>query len=406
MTNIKRLTITISTTITISLLWTSLTLAKEKKPLPPKKFPPSPLEITVPDPLLPQSANQQPLSPQEKRSLEAALDQLNQEASAKLQAGDTDGAFSIWNRELRLRRYLGASSEIQALQRVGGVAYTKNNRLQIRYITQRLQKIQKQVQSQKAPDLKVLQALGEAYLQVRSPDAAVEAYNQVLIIFRRNSDVVGEIDTLKTIAKVHLDWFDYPAAAITYEQLINLVSNNNDIEEYLKDLTYIYDRTKQPLKAIEARKKLSLVYRQINDIAKLSALRLAIGSDYETLAKENPNLVDEAFKNYQEAYTMAWDFQQYVRAAEALQKLISLYVAEGQMEEALQTSQILLQAEERAANFYGMMNAYEQMGKIHLQRQENQSALAAFQKGLELAQQLGYETDEFTQQIEKISGRS
>ena len=103
---------------------------------------------------------------------------------------------------------------------------------------------------------------------------------------------------------------------------------------------------------------------------------------------------------------MAWDIQQYVRAAEALQKLISLYIAEGQMEEALQTSQILLQAEERAANFYGMMNAYEQMGKIHLQRQENQSALAAFQKGLELAQQLGYETDEFTQQIEKISGRS
>ena len=408
MINIQRLTILITTSITICLLGTSLTLAKEKKPLPPKKFPPSPLEITVPDPLLPQINNQQPLSSQEKRSLEAALDKLNQEAAAKLQAGDTDGAFSTWNRELRLRRYLGTASEIQALQRVGGVAYTKNNRLQIRYITQRLQKIQKQVEvkSQNTQDLQLLQALGEAYRQVRSPSLAVEAYNQVLIIFRGDSDVVGEVDTLKTIAKVHLDWFDYPAAAATYEQLINLVSNNNDIEQSLKDLAYIYDRTKQPLKAIDARKKLSLLYRQTNDIAKLSALKLAIGSDYETASKENPNLVDEAFKNYQEAYTMAWDFQQYVRAAEALQKLISLYVAEGQTEEALQTGQILLQAEERAANFYGMMSAYEQIGKIHLQRQENQSALAAFQKGLELAQQLGYETDEFTQQIEKISGRT
>lgn len=406
MLNLQRFSITIATIITICLLSTSLTLAKEKKPKPPKEFPPSPLEIIVPDPLIPQGTTQQQLSSEEKRSLEAALDQLNIEATAQLQAGDTQGAFATWNRELRLRRYLGTLNEIQALQRVGGIAYTRNNRLQIRYITERLQVIQKQVQLEQTPDLQVLQALGEAYRQVRSPSLAIEAYNQILIIVRGNSDVALEIDTLKTIGNIQLDWFDYPAAATTYEQLLVLVTQDNDIEESLKDLVYIYDRTKQPQKAIEARKKLSLVYRQRNDIAQLSALKLAIGSDYETLAKENPNFVDEAFKNYQEAYTMAWEFQQYVRAAEALQKLVSLYVAEGQTEDALQTSQILLQAEERAANFYGMMNAYEQIGKIHLQRQENQSALAAFQKGLELAQQLGSQTDEFTQQIQKISGRS
>lgn len=406
MLNIQRLSITLTTTITICLLSTSLTLAKEEKSKQPEEFPPSPLEISVPDPLLPASANQQPLSIEEKRSLEAALDKLNQEATAKLQAGDTEAAFATWNRELRLRRYLGRLAEIQALQRVGGVAYTKNNRQQIRYITERLQAIQKQAQSQQTPDLQVLRALGEAYLQVRSPSLAVEVYNQVLIIVRGSSDVAAEIDTLKTIASIHLDWFDYPAAATTYEQLLSLVSNNSDIEKSLEDLAYVYDRTKQPQKAIDARRKLSLVYRQRNDITQLAALKLAIGSDYEALAKENPALVDEAFQNYQEAYTMAWESQQYVRAAEALRKLVTLYVAEGQTEDALQTSAILLQAEQRASNFYGMMNAYEQIGKIHLQRQENQSALAAFQKGLKLAQQLGHETDEFNQQIQKISGRT
>lgn len=406
MLNIQRGSITIATTITICLLWTSLTLAKEKKPKLPKKFPPSPLEITIPDPLLPADSNQKPLTAQEKRSLQGALDQLNREATAQLQRGDTKGAFATWNRELRLRRYLGTLAEIQALSRVGGVAYTKNNRQQVIYITQRLQAIQKQVQQEQTPDLQVLQALGEAYRQVRSPSLAVEAYNQVLIIARGSSDAAVEIDTLKTIGGIHLDWFDYPAAATTYEQLLNQVSNNRDIEESLKDLAYIYDRTKQHQKAIEIRQKLSLLYRQKNDIAQLSALKLAIGSDYEALAKENPSLVDEAFKNYQEAYTMAWDFQQYVRAAEGLQKLVSLYITQGQTEDALQTSQILLQAEERASNFYGMMNAYEQIGKIHLQRQENQLALAAFQKGLELAQQLGSETDVLKQQIEKISGKT
>ncbi|MEA5598539.1 hypothetical protein [Rivularia sp. UHCC 0363] len=401
MINIQRLSITIAT-ITICLFWTSLTLAKEKKPKPPKNFPPSPLEITVPDPLLPTSANQ-PLSEGEKNSLSAALDQLDREATAKLQAGDTQGAFAIWNRELRLRRYLGALAEIQALQRVGGVAYTKNDKEEIGYITKRLQAIQKQ--SQQTSDLQILQALGEAYRQVRSPSLAVQVYNQVLIIVR-DSDTVKEVDTLKTIAKIHLDWFDYPSAATTYEELLNLVSNNSDIEESLKNLAYIYDQTKQYQKAIDARTKLSLVYRQQNNITELAALRLAIASDYEALAKKSPALVDEAFQNYQEAYAMAWELRQYVSAAEALQKLVALYVASGQTEDALQTSQILLQAEERAANFYGMMNAYEQIGKIHLQRQENQLAIAAFQKGLELAQQLGSETDQFTQQIDKISGKS
>lgn len=406
MINLPRLSITIATTITFCLLWTSLTLAKEKKPKLPKKFPPSPLEISTPDPLIPAGVDKQSLSLEQKRSLAAALDRLNLEATAKLQAGDTDGAFATWNRELRLRRYLGTLAEIEALSRVGGVAYTKNNRQQIRYITQRLQVIQKQAQSQESKDLQVFQALGEAYSQVRSPSLAVEVYNQVLTITRENSDTIAEIDTLKAIAKVHIDWFNYPAAATTYEQLLSLVSNNTDIAASLKDLAYIYDRTKEHQKAIDVRTKLSLVYRQRNDITQLAALKLDIGSDYEALAKENPNLIDKAFQNYQEAYTMAWELQQYVRAAEALQKLVTLYVAEGQTEEALQTTQILLQAEEQASNVYGMMNAYEQMGKIHLQRQENQLAITAFQQGLELAQKLGYETDKFTQQIQKISGKS
>ena len=66
MINIQRFSITIATTITICLLSTSLTLAKQKKPKPPKDFPPNPLEITVPVPLLPESANQQSLSSEVK----------------------------------------------------------------------------------------------------------------------------------------------------------------------------------------------------------------------------------------------------------------------------------------------------------------------------------------------------
>ena len=116
--------------------------------------------------------------------------------------------------------------------------------------------------------------------------------------------------------------------------------------------------------------------------------------------------MQEAFKNYQQAYTSAWQLEQYVRASEALQKLIALYRSQGQTEDALQTTQILVQAEEQAHNFYGLMNAYDQIGQIQLQRKNNPQALEAFRKGLEFAQQLRYNEAYFTQQIQKASANT
>jgi len=88
-----------------------------------------------------------------------------------------------------------------------------------------------------------------------------------------------------------------------------------------------------------------------------------------------------------------------------LQKLIALYRSQGQIQEALQASEILVQTQQLASNFYGLMNAYDQIGKMHLERKEYPQALQAFQKGLEVAQQLKYEEDYFSGQIQKLSGQ-
>ncbi|WP_026082702.1 tetratricopeptide repeat protein [Mastigocladopsis repens] len=404
---LRRLSVTMTATATFCLLCSSLTIAASKKPQPPDKFPPNPLEITTPDPLLPRSPkDKQPLTPQERQKLEAALDDLNQQAAAKLQAGDKITAFDIWNRELRLRRFLGSLAEVQALSRVGTVAWNQNESQQVQYITQRLQAIQKEAQSQKTTDLQLLQALGLAYLEVRSPKEAVEVYTQVLAAVRQRKDSAAEVDTLKTIGELHLGWFDYASAASTYEQLRAFASSRgerlNEIA-YLQQLAYIYEQTKQPEQSLKIRNQLAEVYQQENNLIQLSTLKQAIGSDYESLARKNPSLLQEAFKNYQEAYTTAWQLEQYVRAGEALQKLIALYRSQGQVEEALQASQILLQAQERAANLYGLMNAYDQIGQIHLERKDYPQARVAFQKGLEIAQQLNYDELYFNEQIQKLS---
>jgi tetratricopeptide (TPR) repeat protein len=397
--------------VTAAILFSnSLTLAQTKKPKPPDQFPPSPLEITTPDPLLPRlPKDKQPLTLQEQQKLEPALDALNQEAAAKLQAGDQIAAFEIWNRELRLRRFFGPLAEVQALSRVGAIAWKQNYGEEVKYITQRLQAIQKQTQSQKKTaqvDLELWRSLAQAYQNVRSLKLAVEAYDQVLLVVRQQKDAIALVETLKTIGELHLTWFDYTKAAPVYEELLSLATSQGErVNEvtYLQRLAYIYEQTKQPQKSLNVLNRLVEIYVSQNNLTQIPELKLAIASDYESLAKEDPNLLLEAFNNYQEAYITAWQLLEYFRAGEALQKLIALYRSQGQIDEALQTSQILVQTQTQAANFYGMMQAYDQIGQLYVERKDFPQALTAFKKGLELAQQLKHEEAYFTGQIQKVS---
>ncbi|MEH2298531.1 MAG: hypothetical protein V7K88_05580 [Nostoc sp.] len=404
---LKRLIVIVTAATLFS---SSLTLAETKKPKPPDKFPPSPLEITTPDPLVPRlPKDKQPLTLEEQQKLEPALDALNQEAAAKLQAGDQVAAFEIWNRELRLRRFLSSSLEVQALSRVGAIAWKQNDSQEVQYITQRLQAIQKQVQSQKKTaqiDLELWRSLGQAYQNVRSPQLALGAYDQVLLVVRQQKNTTALVEILKTVGELNLSWFDYRKAAPIYEELLSLATSVGDrVNEltYLQRLAEIYEQTNQPQQSLNVLNKLAEIYVNENNLTEIPELKLAIASDYESLAKKDPNLLLEAFKNYQEAYTTAWQLQEYVRAGEALQKLIALYRSQGQTDEALQASQILVQTEAEAANFYGLMQAYDQIGQLYLERKEFPQAVTAFQKGLELAHQLKHQEAYFTGQIEKVS---
>ncbi|WP_339366802.1 tetratricopeptide repeat protein [Gloeocapsa sp. PCC 7428] len=381
-------------TLSLCLCCSSIALAQSEESLP-DEFPPNPLEITTPDPLLPS----QPLSPQARQNLAAALDQLNVQAQARLAAGDSVGAFEIWNRELRLRRALGTLAEVQALGRVGAIAWSENERTQVQIITQRLQTIQQQVQSQPTTDLTLLRSLAYAYQQVRSPQQAIEVYNQILALERQQNAAAAE-NTLRTIAELHLSWFDYPQAAKSYQELLALANSRGDrVGEvtYLQQLAYIYDRARQPQQALVVKQRLAELYLNESQFTQVPAIRLAIAADYQALGQ-----TQQAFQNYQEAYASAWSLQQYARAGDALRRLILLYRTQGQINEALQASQILLEADQRAANFYGLMNTYDQIGQIHLQNGNPSAALSAFEQGLAIAQQLQYQQPYFTQQIQQI----
>jgi len=387
------------------------------------QFSPNPLEITTPDPLTP--ANES-LSSTQRDELTAALEELNLEALAKLQAGDGAGAFEIWFRELRLRRYLGPAAEIAALSRVGSVAWSNSKNLELQLITKRLQAIQKEVKSQVPVNTELLPALAAAFQQVRAKDPTVEVYQEILENARQNQDILAQGQILKAIALIHVNWLSYDKAASVYEELATLIQENRALfaansavpnsavvagngappqpvtppteVDTLRQLAYVYQQSKQPLKAIAAREKLASVYLNLQNASAIPALKFAIATDYQTIGQ-----INLAAQYYQEAYNLAVPIQQYAQASEALEKLALLYRSQKQWEPTLRIYQMQLLLEERAYNFYGLMNAYDNIGQVYQEMTAYDKALEAYQKGLEVAKRLGHRQEYFAKKIQKVN---
>lgn len=387
------------------------------------QFSPNPLEITTPDPLAP--ANES-LSSTQRDELTAALEQLNLEAATKLEAGDGAGAFEIWFRELRLRRYLGPATEIAALSRVGSVAWSNGKNLELQLITKRLQAIQKQVKSQVPLNTELLPAFAAAFQQVRAKGPTVEVYQEILENARQNQDILSQGQILKAIGLIHINWLSYDKAAPVYEELATLIQENRALfaansavqnsavvagngappqpvtppteVDALRQLAYVYQQSKQPLKAIAAREKLASVYLNLQNPSAIPPLKIAIASDYQTIGQ-----INLAAQYYQEAYNLAVPIQQYAQASEALDKLALLYRAQKQWEPTLRIYQMQLLLEERAYNFYGLMNAYDNIGQVYQEMKAYDKALESYQKGLDVAKKLGHRQEYFAKKIQKVN---
>ncbi|MEG4120440.1 tetratricopeptide repeat protein [Microcoleus sp. N9_B4] len=387
------------------------------------QFSPNPLEITTPDPLAP--ANES-LSSTQRDELTAALEELNLEAAAKLQAGDGAGAFEIWFRELRLRRYLGPAAEIAALSRVGSFAWSNGKNLELQLITKRLQAIQKEVKSQVPLNTELLPAFAAAFQQVRAKGPTVEVYQEILENARQNQDILAEGQILKAIGLIHINWLSYDKAAPVYEELATLIQENRDLfaansavqnsavvagngappqpvtppteVDTLRQLAYVYQQSKQPLKAIAAREKLASVYVNLQNPSAIPPLKIAIASDYQTIGQ-----INLAAQYYQEAYNLAVPIQQYAQASEALDKLALLYRSQKQWEPTLRIYQMQLLLEERAYNFYGLMNTYDNIGQVYQEMKAYDKALESYQKGLDVAKRLGHRQEYFAKKIQKVN---
>ncbi len=362
-----------------------------------ERLPPSPLEITKPDPLLPQ----EPMSPREQQDFLAQLDRLHRSAMTQLDTGNMRNAFEIWYRELRLRRSLGPMAEVEALGRVGAIAWAENQRSELLVVKGRLQSVQEEATL--SQNMVLLNSLGSAYEQMRSPDLALAVYEEIITDARRASDSEKIAEILNKIGQLHLSWFDYTEAATAYQELLALGMSEGDRASQLiygQQLAYIYDRGKMPERAIEVKHQLIELYLQAENLTKIPELQIGIGSDY--VATGN---MAAAAEYYQAAYELAESLQQFSDAGIALSRLGQLYRESDRAEFALAVYKQLLYVNDRSYDMYGKMKTYDRIGKIHVNREEYGEALEAFKEGLGLAAELRVDAEYFIVQIEKVQSK-
>ncbi len=408
--------------------------------------PPDSLEITEPDPLLPQIPVQRPLSPLERLTLSTALEGLEAEAVEARKQGDLGTAFKIWNRILRLQRFLGVVREVRALGQVGNIAWEENQPIQVRLIRDRLQTIQEQylpdltrrstalpqipVSERVAPDpslrlpqltiesvdpIVLQRALGIAYQQLRARQLALVVYEQQRQQAKQQGDRVLEQAALIIIGNLHFNWFDYANAVQIYRELLPFApvkvatpavkrSEDRALDDpplltkadILRRIVYMHEQDQQWVAAIAAQEELVMLLRSQQQTEVLPGLRLAIARNYRAADQ-----LDEAIANYRQAYTLAQPLKQFGYASDALREVAALYLLKNQPQKALEIYQFLLEVDQQAYNTFGRMNTYDQIGQLYSQLGDRSRAIAAFQQGLALARQLKYREDYFLNKIEE-----
>jgi tetratricopeptide (TPR) repeat protein len=353
-------------------------------------YPADPLNSSSRDPLLPET--KRPLTPQQQQDLQQAIQDLEAQANTAQAEGNLDQAFALWYRALRLRQPLDLLGEIEALARVGQVAWENNRTEDLQIIRQRLDTIAAQENLTPAQ----LQALAQAYGGMQIPQSAAQTYRRFLA--QADPDLSTQQTLLQKIAELHLAGFHYPEAAQAYTEWLGLQAVVNPTPDTIgvwEQLAYIYDQSQQPEQAIAAKEELLTYYQGQGQDRKVAELQIAIAQDYQTL-----NQAETASQYYQAAFNTAWELQQFDDAEAALDSLAGLYYRYGELDYALQVYEELLKVQQNSYDYYGLMNTYDRMGTILAQQGETPKALAIYEKALEVARSLNYRQGYFQEQIE------
>jgi tetratricopeptide (TPR) repeat protein len=403
-------------------------IAQQISPQVRQYFLSDPLTSDPRDPLLPVIPVDRPLSPLELRDLSAKVDDLDRSAQQLLAEGQADDAFALWRRELRLRRALGPAEEFNALARVAELAWQAQRPIEVQLMTLRTREIWGTLQAalgvapeeeafaaasaadadapagalvsgELASDVETLGALAQTFTTLRDVDSAVEVYSRIIDL--SSSQGGSPTAQRRSLAELHLQWFQFADAANIYLALLQTARESGDQAaetDYLEQLIYSYQQADSLPNAVRAQSELLALYQAQGALEKLPALLLATAQNYRTL-----NRTDNAIEYYRAAYSAAQRLDQFSFSAQVLKDLGALYQTLALNDEALGAYNLLVPVEQQAYNFYGVMNAYDSIGQLQRSQGNALEALKAFEQALVIAKQLSLDEDYFIEQIESVS---
>lgn len=361
----------------------------------------NPLEVEIDksDPVIPLGYKKRKLSTFEINRIKREMEKLDRAARIELEQGKGKEAFELWYRQLKLARAVSIEAEVEALGKVGEIAWQANRGADLRNIANRLIAIESEIKDDNlSPTL--LEQFAIAYQQVRYLPQAIAIHEQILARNRQSGLRKVEAN-LNTLGKLYLAQFDYQKAALTYEQLLTLAKTKSRIDPqigfYLETLIDIYDRTKQKKQAIDTSQSLIANYEANGKQNKIPQLKLALADNHAALDN-----TARAIEVYEEAFTLAIEEQQLAISEEALNSLGKLYQTEAKPQLAIATLTRLLELQQQSYNHYGLINTYDALGKIHLKSAQKQQAKQYFQSALKLARELDYKVSYFNNRLNKL----
>ncbi len=360
------------------------------------------------DPLLPSLTLNRPLSPLERRLIEETIVQFNQDAQQLLETSQTDQAFDLWFRILNLQRRLGRSQEITGLGNIGEQAWKAGRRIELEAITDRLHRLEtdlrKSPQQTLSPDGK---ALGLAYQQVRDLNAAQTFYQFQLQLAEQQQDSTAMVEILTELITVQWGALNYALATDYTQQKLTLLRSGpvtleslQEERSLLNSLAFLAQQIGDYPTQISALEETIALTLDLGLVEEVPALWADLGNAYR--ANNQFNL---AVQSYYQGYAFAQENQQYEAAQRILASLGQLQEAEGELQDAIQTYELLRQVHRYSSNLLGLLDSYDRLGQLYLQIQQPEQAQEQFEQGLTLARRLKYRESEFEvylQQFEEV----
>ncbi len=356
-------------------------------------------ELTEPlDPLLPKLPIVRPLSPLEKRSLRQDLDRLAEDAERLFQEQETDLAFQTWMREVRLRRILGVREELQAMRRVGTRAWESSRTEEVQLLTLRLRQIEAKQLAQAPLDVPLLEEIAGIFEILRDVDAAIALYETLVVQAAQAGDRAERQRLLETLATLQETWFRFGAAGSTYGTLLRSLTTVTDPTQevtYLRGAIRNYENADDRVTALGFQRRLVAVFQASNQPQAIPAVLLAIARNYRALGD-----LPQAQSNYSAAYSAALSQQQLAIASDALKDLAALYLAQDKTADVLYLHSQRLAVNRLAYDGYGLMSAFEDLGKLFAAQGDLDRAIAAYQEALLLATHLNHREVYFNHQLQ------